>query len=139
MLHWSLLWSVITLIVMVMVMIMIMSVLQNMWFRYLINFVLLSAVHVHSALIAWRYFAQTGSDFGPQPVGWVEGEGGGVQYGGVGDLHTEILKSDNTNSDSNSNNNLSNNINDIKQVDNQVNSNINSVNQISISILPVPG
>ena len=118
-------------------MIMIMSVLQNMWFRYLINFVLLSAVH--SAIIARRYFAQTGSDFGPQPVGWVEGEGGGVQYGGVGDLHTGGVESDNTNSDSSSNNNLSNNINDIKQVDNQVNSNINSVNQISISILPVPG
>ena len=74
-----------------------------------------------------------------QVVRWVVGEGGGVQYGGVGDLHTGIVKSDNTNSDSSSNNNLSNNINDIKQVDNQVNSNINSVNQISISILPVPG
>ena len=136
MLHWSLMWSVITLIVMIMVMVIIMSVLQNMWFRYLINFVLLSAVH--SAIIARRYFAQTGSDFGPQPVGWVVGEGGGVQYGGVGELDTGKVESDNSGSSSN-NNNLSNIINDIKQVDNQVNSNINSVNQISISILPVPG
>ena len=110
-----------------------------MWFRYLINFVLLSIVN--SAIIARKYFAQTGSDFGPQPGGWVVGEGGRVQHGGVGDYHTGAVKSDTTKCDTNSsnNNNLSNNINNIKQVDNQVNSNINSVNQISISILPVPG
>ena len=110
-------------------------------------FLLLHLIQMGRSASVFRFsFAQTGSDFGPMPVAllnqksWFtnrESGGGGSKTVktsariGIGDISNNV--------DSGNNNNLSNNLNSVSQADNMVISNSNNVNQITVSILPVPG
>ena len=108
--------------------------------------VALNIVHSRSRSITGYSFAQAGSDYGPRPVSMFNGE---VQYpsssssGSV--KNQEILKTTSlndhiiNNSESSNNNNNDNNLSSINQSDNLVLSNVNNVNQLTVSILPVPG
>ena len=102
---------------------------------------------VHSGTLRMFSLAQTGSDFGPLPVALMDREiiqrirnyGGGE---GGGAMKTKINSgegNDSNNIASDNNNNLSNSLSSINQDSNNVISNTNNVNQITVSILPVPG
>ena len=102
---------------------------------------------VHSGTQMKFSFAQTGSDFGPRPVALLDREIiQGIQTHGAGErggaMKTNISGgggNDSNNIDSDNNNNLSNSLSSINQDSNIVISNTNNVNQITVSILPVPG